>query len=84
MLDLVVEDRFEIIERDLVPTRLAGVLPGIRRHIPLLATVAIRDPGEQVDGGLRDPLELRPLLSQVVVALCPEFFGDDALQFWHS
>jgi hypothetical protein len=79
MLDLVVEHRFEVIERDLVPTLLAGVLPGIRRNVHLLTTVAVRHPREEVDGRFRYPLELGPLLGEVVVALGPQFLGDDGL-----
>ena len=77
MLDLFVEDGFQVFERHLVPAFGAGVFGAIGGHIHLLPTVAVCEAREQVDGGFRGPLKLRPLTVQVMIALVPEFLGHD-------
>jgi len=76
VLDLMVEDRFQVIERNLVPALLARVLGAIGGHIHLLTTCAVRNPREEMYRRLRGALQLRPLAIEVIITFCPEVLGD--------
>jgi hypothetical protein len=81
VLDLVMKYRLKVVERDLVPAFLAGVLRVVRGYVHLLAAGAVRKAGEEVGGGPGGTLPPIALLVQVEVALDPEFLRDDRFDF---
>jgi hypothetical protein len=78
VMQLVVENPFNILNGDFVPALRADVFGGAGKDIHLLAAPTVKQPGEQMDG-LPSKWLLRLPCVHSVVAFFPQFFGHDRL-----
>jgi len=70
--DLLLEDGFEVVDRDLVAAGVAGVFRAVRGHVHLRTAGAVREAREEVHGGPCSALQAASLAVEVLVALCPQ------------
>jgi hypothetical protein len=78
-LELLVEDRFQIAEGNLVTAAVASVLGGVRGDVHPLATVAEDHPGEEMRWRSTLAVRLMTAVFEQRVAPLPEFTRNDRL-----
>ena len=78
VLELLVEDGFEVLGRDLIPAAVADVLRGVGGYVHLLPAGAERESREEMDRPASRALALLPAIVQDVVCLLPGFCRDDS------
>ncbi len=77
VLDLLMEHSLKVNHGNLVPAGVADIFWRVGRHIHLLPTAAVGDPGKEVDDLLGGSLPFGSLGIKVSITLIPEFFGHD-------